>query len=90
MKAQLPMMLLSTGILLAAGLASAFLVRHATSMDVISSILSTSPGGLNAVIGMAEANEHMPKIMAFQMTRLYMVIFMVPVFCWIMNFFFHK
>ena len=90
MKAQIPIMLLCTGILLAAGLAGAFLVRQATDMDLISSILSTSPGGLTAVIGMAEANEHMPKIMAFQMTRLYMVIFMVPVFCWIMNFFFHK
>ncbi|MBP3729858.1 MAG: AbrB family transcriptional regulator [Mailhella sp.] len=89
-RAQLPVMLLSTAILLAAGLAAAFFVRHTTDMDVISSILSTSPGGLNAVIGMAENNEHMPKIMAFQMTRLYMVIFMVPVFCWFMKCFFHK
>ncbi len=90
MKAQFPMMLLSTVILLAAGLASAFLVCHTTDMDVISSILSTSPGGLNAVIGMAENNTHLPKVMAFQMTRLYMVIFMVPVFCWVMKMFFNK
>ncbi len=90
MKAQLPIMLLSTAILLLAGLACAFLVRHTTDMDVISSILSTSPGGLNAVVGMAEANEHLPKILAFQMTRLYLVIFMVPVFCWIMQWFYHK
>ncbi len=87
MKSQLPIMLLSTSILLLAGLAAAFLVLHTTDLDVISSILSTSPGGLNAVVGMAEANEHMPKILAFQMTRLYMVIFMVPVFCWVMRYF---
>ncbi len=90
MKAQFPMMLVSTVILLAAGLGSAFLICHTTDMDVISSILSTSPGGLNAVVGMAENNSHMPKIVAFQMTRLYMVIFMVPVFCWIMKIFFNK
>ncbi|MBO4318039.1 MAG: AbrB family transcriptional regulator [Mailhella sp.] len=90
MKAQLPVMLISSGMLLLAGLAAAFWVRHVTDMDVISSILSTSPGGLNAVVGMAEANEHMPKILAFQMIRYYLVIFMVPVLCWIMKFFYHK
>ena len=90
MKAQLPIMLSSTAILLLAGLTCAFLVRHTTDMDVISSILATSPGGLNAVVGMAEANEHMPKVLAFQMTRLYLVIFMVPIFCWIMKWFSQK
>ncbi len=90
LKAQLPVMLSSTAILLLAGLAAAFWVRHTTDMDVISSILATSPGGLNAVVGMAEANGHMPKILAFQMTRFYLVIFMVPIFCWIMRWFYSK
>ena len=90
MKAQFPMMLVSTVSLLAAGFVSAFLVCHTTDMDVISSILSTSPGGLNAVVGMAEHNSHMPKIVAFQMTRLYTVIFLVPVFCWVMKIFINK
>ena len=90
LKNDIPVMLLSTGILLAAGLVSAFVVRHMTDIDVIGSILSTSPGGLNAVIGLADSEENLPKIMAFQMTRLYIVILMVPVFCWCMRFFFHK
>lgn len=90
MKDQIPVMILSTFILLAAGLGAAFVVRHMTDIDVIGSILATSPGGLNAVIGLADANESLPKIMAFQMTRLYIVILMVPVFCWCMKFFFHK
>ena len=90
MKDQIPVMVLSTAILLLAGLGAAFVVRHMTDLDVTSSILATSPGGLNAVIGLADAAEQLPKIMAFQMTRLYVVILMVPVFCWCMKFFFHK
>ena len=90
MKSQIPVMVLSTVILLLAGLGSAFVVRHMTDIDVTSSILATSPGGLNAVIGLADAAEHLPKIMAFQMMRLYVVILLVPVFCWCMKFFFHK
>ena len=90
MKDQIPVMILSTCILLAAGLGAASVVRHMTAIDVISSFLATSPGGLNAVIGLADANENLPKIMAFQMTRLYVVILLVPVFCWCMKFFFHK
>lgn len=90
MKDQIPVMVLSTVILLLAGLGSAFVVRHMTDLDVTSSILATSPGGLNAVIGLADAAEHLPKIMAFQMTRLYVVILLAPVFCWCMKFFFHK
>lgn len=89
-KSQIPVMVLSTAILLAAGLFSAIVVKHMTNMDVISSILSTSPGGLNAVIGMAEKGEHLPYIMAFQMIRLYTIILFVPVFCWILRFFFHR
>ncbi len=90
MKDQIPVMILSTCILLAAGLGAAFVVRHMTDIDVTGSILATSPGGLNAVIGLADVNENLPKIMAFQMTRLYVVILMVPAFCWCMKFFFHK
>lgn len=90
MKDQIPVMVLSTAILLLAGLGAAFVVRHMTDLDVTSSILATSPGGLNAVIGLADSAEHLPKIMAFQMTRLYVVILMVPVFCWCMKFFFHR
>lgn len=45
MKAQVPVMVLSTVILLLAGLGAAFVVRHMTDLDVTSSILATSPGG---------------------------------------------
>ena len=90
LKEQIPVMVLSTVILLAAGLVSAFVVRHMTDIDVIGSVLATSPGGLNAVIGMAEVGENLPRIMAFQMMRLYVVILLMPVFCWCMKFFFHK
>jgi hypothetical protein len=90
MKNQIPVMILSTFILLLAGLGAAFIIRQMTDLDVVSSVLATSPGGLNAVIGMADTGEFLPQIMAFQMTRLYTVILMVPFFCWIMRFFFHK
>ncbi len=89
-KSQIPVMLLSTTILLLAGLLSAIVVKYMTDLDSISSILSTSPGGLNAVIGMADTGDHLPQIMAFQMIRMYAVILLVPVFCWLMRFFFNK
>ena len=63
---------------------------HIPDMDVTNSILSTSPEGLNAITGLADATEHLPQIMAFQMIRLYVVILMAPVFCRLMKFFFHK
>lgn len=65
-------------------------VPHIPDMDVTNSILSTSPEGLNAITGLADATKHLPQIMAFQMIRLYVVILMAPVFCRLMKFFFHK
>lgn len=90
MKTQIPVMLISTGILLAAGLLAALVVGHMTNLDAISSVLSTSPGGLNTIIGLADHTEHLPQIVAFQMTRLYLVIFLVPAFCWVLSIFLHK
>ena len=90
MKTQVPVMVVSTLILLGAGLAAAVVVARMTGMDAISSVLSTSPGGLNTIIGLADHNEHLPQVMAFQFTRLYCVIFLIPLFCWALKAFLHR
>ena len=89
-KSQIPIMALSTLILLAAGILSAIIVYHVTGLDVISSILATSPGGLNAVIGMADVGPGKAMVSAFQMLRLYMVLALVPACCWIVKLFIQK
>lgn len=89
-KSQIPVMVLSTVILLLAGTVSAVIVYRMTGLDVVSSIMATSPGGLSASIGMAEAGHSKAMVSAFQMLRLYAVISFVPVCCWIVRLFIQK
>lgn len=90
LRGHIPEMLVSTGILLGAGFLAALFVAKAMGMDIVSSILATSPGGLNAVIGLSDEPAALPKIMAFQMVRLYAILIFVPVLCWLMKFFLHR
>lgn len=82
-KAMLPLMAITTGLLLTAGFAGSWLVYRLTGMDIPSAILATSPGGLNAVVGLAaDMGQHAPAVMAFQMIRLYTVVLLAPVISW--------
>ena len=52
-------------------------------MDIPSAILATSPGGLNAVVGLAaDMGNSAPAVMAFQMVRLYTVVLLSPLISW--------
>lgn len=86
MKAMLPLMALTTGILLLAGFLGSWLVFRATGMDIPSAILATSPGGLNAVVGLAaDMGNNAPAVMAFQMVRLYTVVLLTPFVSWVLH-----
>ena len=82
-KSMLPLMTVTTGLLLAAGFVGSWLVYRATGMDIPSAILATSPGGLNAVVGLAaDMGNSAPAVMAFQMVRLYTVVLLSPLISW--------
>lgn len=85
-KSMLPLMAVTTGLLLAAGFVGSWLVYRATGMDVPSAILATSPGGLNAVVGLAaDMGNSAPAVMAFQMVRLYTVVLLSPLISWLLH-----
>ena len=85
-KSMLPLMALTTGLLLAAGFVGSWLVYRATGKDIPSAILATSPGGLNAVVGLAaDMGNNAPAVMAFQMVRLYTVVLLSPLISWLLR-----
>lgn len=85
-KSMLPLMAVTTGLLLAAGFVGSWLVYRGTGMDIPSAILATSPGGLNAVVGLAaDMGNYAPMVMAFQMVRLYAVVLLSPLISWTLH-----
>ncbi len=86
MKAMLPLMIGTTAILIVAGFAGAYLIYRATGMDIPSAILATSPGGLQAVVGLAaDMGNNAPAVMAFQVVRLYAVLICAPAITYILH-----
>ncbi len=82
------LMALSTFILIAAGFASSWIISRQTGMDAASSILASSPGGLQAVVGLAsDMGTQAPAVMAFQMVRLYAVVLLAPLISWLLHHF---
>ena len=82
------LMTLSTFILIAAGFVSSWIISRQTGMDAASSLLAASPGGLQAVVGLAShMGNQAPAVMAFQMVRLYAVVLLAPLFSWLLHHF---
>ena len=51
-------------------------------------MLATSPGGLQAVVGLAvDMGESAPTVMAFHIVRLYTVIILAPLLSWLLHHF---
>lgn len=85
-RAMLPLMAATTGLLLLGGFVGSWLVYRTTGMDIPSAILATSPGGLNAVVGLAaDMGDQAPAVMAFQVARLYTVILLAPLLSYILH-----
>lgn len=82
------LMTLSTFILIAAGFVSSWIISRQTGMDAATSILASSPGGLQAVVGLAsDIGNQAPAVMAFQMVRLYAVVLLAPLISWLLHHF---
>lgn len=78
----------STLILVLAGCLGAWFICRLTGMNAASAVLATSPGGLQAVVGLAvDMGNNAPTVMAFHIVRLYMVIILAPLLSWLLHHF---
>ena len=74
-----PVLVISTLLVLVAGMLIAIFVVKFGNLDVTSAYLATSPGGLNVVVGLAaDMGPNAPIVLAYQMVRLYTIILTVP------------
>lgn len=72
-------LVISTLLVLVAGMLIAIFVVKFGNLDVTSAYLATSPGGLNVVVGLAaDMGPNAPIVLAYQMVRLYTIILTVP------------
>lgn len=85
-RAMAPLMFGSTALLMVAGALGAWCICRWSGMDAGSAILATSPGGLQAVVGMAsDLGSHAPAVLAFHLVRLYTVLLLAPLLGWLLH-----
>ena len=85
-----PILLISSLLVLLAGMIIAVFVYKFGHLDVTSAYLATSPGGLNAVVALAAGSSpNAPMVLAYQIVRLYAIIFTVPLISKVLQRFLH-
>lgn len=85
-RAMAPLMFGSTALLIAAGALGAWFICRSAGLDAGSAILATSPGGLQAVVGMAsDLGTNAPAVLAFHLVRLYTVLLLAPLLSWLLH-----
>ena len=69
-----------------AGALGAWFICRSAGLDAGSAILATSPGGLQAVVGMAsDLGTNAPAVLAFHLVRLYTVLLLAPFLGWLLH-----
>ena len=69
-----------------AGALGAWFICRSAGLDAGSAILATSPGGLQAVVGMAsDLGTNAPAVLAFHLVRLYTVLLLAPLLSWLLH-----
>ncbi|WP_337810075.1 AbrB family transcriptional regulator [Desulfovibrio sp.] len=85
-RAMAPLMFGSTALLVVAGALRAWFICRSAGLDAGSAILATSPGGLQAVVGMAsDLGTNAPAVLAFHLVRLYTVLLLAPFLGWLLH-----
>ena len=85
-RAMAPLMFGSTALLILAGALGAWFICRTAGLDAGSAILATSPGGLQAVVGMAsDLGSNAPAVLAFHLVRLYTVLLLAPLLSWLLH-----
>ena len=74
------------GNMMTGGALGAWLICRSAGLDAGSAILATSPGGLQAVVGMAsDLGTNAPAVLAFHLVRLYTVLLLAPFLGWLLH-----
>ncbi|MDD4702280.1 MAG: AbrB family transcriptional regulator [Desulfovibrio sp.] len=74
-----PIMLLSTFIILGAGLGCAWISMRFGGMSAGGAYLATSPGGFNAIMALAgDAGAEAPMVMVYHLVRIYAIVLLSP------------
>lgn len=74
-----PIMLLSTAIILLAGLFCAWVSMRFGGMSAGGAYLATSPGGFNAIVALAgDAGNEAPVVMVYHLVRIYAIVLLSP------------
>lgn len=74
-----PTLLISTAVILLAGIGCAFYVCRSGVLGPTGAYLATSPGGLNVLAGLAaEMGEGGPIVVVYQLVRLYAILLIAP------------
>lgn len=74
-----PVLFISTAILLGAGLISTYIVYKSGVLSPSGAYLATTPGGFNAIIGLAaEMGEDAPVVVVYQLVRVYVIAITAP------------
>ena len=85
-RAMAPLMFGSTALLVVAGALGAWFIFRSAGLDAGSAILATSPGGLQAVVGMAsDLGTNAPAVLAFHLVPLYTVLLLAPFLGWLLH-----
>ena len=75
-----PMMLLSTGIILMAGLLCTWIAVRWGGLSVGGAYLATSPGGSNAVVALSGGTgAEAPMVMVYHLVRIYAIVLLSPI-----------
>lgn len=75
-----PMMLLSTGIILMAGLLCTWIAVRWGGLSVGGAYLATSPGGFNAVVALSGGTgAEAPMVMVYHLVRIYAIVLLSPI-----------
>lgn len=73
-------------LLVVAGALGAWFIFRSAGLDAGSAILATSPGGLQAVVGMAsDLGTNAPAVLAFHLVPLYTVLLLAPFLGWLLH-----
>ena len=72
-------MLLSTGIILLAGLLCTYIVVRWGGLSLGGAYLATSPGGFNAIVALSGGSgDEAPIVMIYHLVRIYSIVLLSP------------
>ena len=74
-----PVMLLSTSMIMLAGIICTWVVARSGALSVGGAYLATSPGGFNAMVALSGGTgQEAPIVMVYHLVRIYTIVLLAP------------